>query len=295
MDEERRGGQVLYSVRMRAAQGGPHERGGRHVSGAERIVTEERLHRTVRALLERARRHARGDPDFVQVTVERVPAGAVARIAALPVVTLGTGAPDEARRVARALLEAAGVAPVAAREAVALLAAGPGPAGTAMRGAVLMDAATGERLEPDRGRGVRVTRVDYDPAARRRLEAALRRRGLRGEAVRRAREALALASKAAWVGALAELGWSDDPGYTTGYVAAPAIGYVRLPGIKEAGDCRGGRVLFLAAGETVRVDGGLAGLIGRLEEAPVLIAAVGRVGPAVPPEEFLEGLRVGDA
>lgn len=29
----------LYSVRMRAAQGGPHENGGHHISGAERIVT----------------------------------------------------------------------------------------------------------------------------------------------------------------------------------------------------------------------------------------------------------------
>ena len=28
----------LYSVRMRAAQGGPHEKGGHHISGAERIV-----------------------------------------------------------------------------------------------------------------------------------------------------------------------------------------------------------------------------------------------------------------
>ena len=29
----------LYSVRMRASQGGPHENGGHHISGAERIVT----------------------------------------------------------------------------------------------------------------------------------------------------------------------------------------------------------------------------------------------------------------
>ena len=31
----------LYSVRMRAAQGGPHEKGGHHISGAERIVKLE--------------------------------------------------------------------------------------------------------------------------------------------------------------------------------------------------------------------------------------------------------------
>ena len=28
----------LYSIRMRGAEGGPHEEGGRHISGAERIV-----------------------------------------------------------------------------------------------------------------------------------------------------------------------------------------------------------------------------------------------------------------
>lgn len=30
----------LISIKMRAAQGGPHERGGRHISGEERIVRE---------------------------------------------------------------------------------------------------------------------------------------------------------------------------------------------------------------------------------------------------------------
>lgn len=29
---------VLYSLKMRAAQGGPHEKGGRHISGSERII-----------------------------------------------------------------------------------------------------------------------------------------------------------------------------------------------------------------------------------------------------------------
>ena len=31
---------MLYSIRMRASQGGPHEEGGRHISGAERILPE---------------------------------------------------------------------------------------------------------------------------------------------------------------------------------------------------------------------------------------------------------------
>jgi len=35
--------QNMYSIRMRAALGGPHENGGRHISGAERIVPGERI------------------------------------------------------------------------------------------------------------------------------------------------------------------------------------------------------------------------------------------------------------
>jgi 6-carboxyhexanoate--CoA ligase len=34
---------MLYSVKMRSAQGGPHEQGGRHISGAERILSEEKI------------------------------------------------------------------------------------------------------------------------------------------------------------------------------------------------------------------------------------------------------------
>ena len=34
---------TLYSIRMRSAEGGAHEHGGRHISGAERIVDEKTL------------------------------------------------------------------------------------------------------------------------------------------------------------------------------------------------------------------------------------------------------------
>ncbi|MCX7781956.1 MAG: 6-carboxyhexanoate--CoA ligase, partial [Negativicutes bacterium] len=34
---------MLYTVRMRAAQGGAHESGGRHISGAERLAAAPQL------------------------------------------------------------------------------------------------------------------------------------------------------------------------------------------------------------------------------------------------------------
>lgn len=278
-------GASLYSVRLRAARGGPHERGGEHVAGAERIVTGREVLATVRSLLRRAQGSALGEPDFLQVSIERL-AAQPQRIPFLPVVTLTTAAPDEARSAARALLASAGVAPAVAETAVALLAAGPGPGGRNMRGAALMDAVSGRRLEPDPARGVRAARLDVAPEARRALAARLRRAGLTG---RRVAEALVLASKVIWAGAVAELCWSDDPDYTTGYVAARRLGYVRLLHAKPPGVPRGGRVFFVPPGADV------AGLVRRLEEEPVLVAGPLQVRPAVAPGPFLEGVANGPA
>ena len=44
---------MLYSVKMRSAQGGPHEQGGRHISGAERILSEEKIEQAIVAMLHR--------------------------------------------------------------------------------------------------------------------------------------------------------------------------------------------------------------------------------------------------
>ena len=52
----------LYSVKMRASQrDGGRER---HISGAEKIVSEERLEKVVSQLMERALHHAKGRADL---------------------------------------------------------------------------------------------------------------------------------------------------------------------------------------------------------------------------------------
>ena len=58
-------------------------------------------------------------------------------------------------------------------------------------------------------------------------------------------DALALATKNIHCGVEAELCWSDDPDYTTGYVAGKTIGYVRIKPMKEEGVPIGGRVYFV--------------------------------------------------
>ena len=67
---------MLYSVKMRSAQGGAHEFGGRHISGAERILPGDQLDYAVLTMLHRAREHERGCADFISLKVEEIKAHA---------------------------------------------------------------------------------------------------------------------------------------------------------------------------------------------------------------------------
>ena len=179
----------------------------------------------------------------------------------------------EGRVLAAELLCRAGVDLDVACRAVQLLADGAGPGGTVMRGAVIMDAATGERLESDPSRGVRASRMDVAVECRREFEARLQRAGL---GHRRVLEALVLAGKVLSAhGVVAELCWSDDPEYSTGYVADPAHGYQRISALKSAGDQRGGRVFFVNS-ETISVEE----LTNYLERHPVMFDRLGEISPA---------------
>jgi 6-carboxyhexanoate--CoA ligase len=138
-----------------------------------------------------------------------------------------------------------------------------------MRGAMIMDARTGERMELDRAKGIRVSRFDWSDEALRSITEKLNQLGLTHF---RTREALALATKVAYApGIKAELCWSDDADYTAGYVASPCFGYVRLPFLKEPGKTGGGRAFFIDK-EGVELNVFTAYLTLR----PVVITAIGR-------------------
>ena len=91
----------LFAVKMRAS------RDGRHVSGAERIVPAARVSQTFSALAERALRHSKGAPDFVNLKAEAV--GDLLRIPALPVTTFEAATVAEGWAKAVEILRAAGV------------------------------------------------------------------------------------------------------------------------------------------------------------------------------------------
>lgn len=251
----------LYSIRMRASTGEGH------LSGAERLVPAEQIAGTVRELVGRAR--GKGiDPDHIVVTIDSLQGAFIRTIQALDLTAVAS--PDVASCwiASRRVLLAAGVSPAASESAFQLLDRGPAPSGGIMRGAMLMDAVTGERLEPDRERGVRVSRFDWSSEACAAVDHELTETGLTHF---RTREALSLASKVAHApGVIAELCWSDDPEYTAGYVSSLPAGYVRFPFMKEKGRTTGGRAFFIK-----REGFDLNSLLSYLQEEPVIITRIG--------------------
>lgn len=230
-------------VKMRAS------RAGEHISGAERIVPECAVPETLARLAERALAHSKGRPDFLNLKVEEP--GEVVRLAALPVGVNVTSTPAEGCAAAIRLLAASGVS--RASEVMQLFAES-----YSMRGAMLVDADTLERLEPDRSRGVRATRMD---------SAASLDGGAASCGKNHFAEALVLATKVANApGIVGEVCVSDDPDYVTGYVASRAIGYQRITVVKSPGDERGGRI-FLYRGPRE----GVAETIRFLERQSVLV------------------------
>lgn len=250
---------MLYSVRMRSAEGGAHEEGGRHISGAERIVSQERVGEISNAMLARAFSHTRGQADFINIVVEKIQVADIARVSLLPIHTARGQDVATGHQTAEFALQQAGVTPVAAKAGMTALLSLP----DSMRGAMLLCAVTGQRLDGTGMRGVRVSRMDITDEEE--FVRMLIGQGIHNDHVR---EALVLASKVANApGMVAELCWSDDPEYTTGYVAS-GTGYLRIPHCKPMGSAIGGRVFF------VRPDTQLSLITAYLEQQPVLVTGL---------------------
>lgn len=240
---------ALYSLKMRAEKSAEKRE---HVSGAEKILQEEELPEHLAALLSRALHHAKGRADFVNFKVESIAPEAVEHLPALPVSTVEVETPAEGRRV---IIDALGK--LGLKNGEAILAKFSETYG--MRGAMLLDADTLERLEPDAERGLRATYMDAERTAK----------GA-SDCKNHFAEAVVLATKVVHAPHIvAEICVSDDPDYVTGYVAAPSLGYRRITKLKEAGSPDGGRI-FLYRGPR----DGVAETIRYLEEQCVLVSGV---------------------
>ncbi len=254
---------VLYSVRMHASAG------GRHLCGAERLVGAERLGATASAMLGRAIDRGGHRLEDLRIHVAAIDPARLRRIGLLPVRTVPVETPPAAWQEAIRLVTGLGVVGAAVRGAVEAIRGGAAPGGANMRGAMIIDAVTGARLEPDPNRGVRVTQMDLDEGIRKAVQAYLVQCGATHP---RVMEALILASKTAAVeGVVAELCVSDDPDYTTGYVGSRDLGYVRILNLKAPGDPRGGRAIFVNGSVSP------ATVIDALERTPYLVSRMDHV------------------
>jgi 6-carboxyhexanoate--CoA ligase len=236
-------------------------RKGEHVSGAERIVREGSVAKTLSDLAERALHHSKGHPDFINLKVEEP--GEILHLKALEVSVNEVSTETEGRERAAELLKSAGLA--RAGGIMSLF-----KSSYSMRGAMLVDADTLERLEPDRERGVRATRMDSADSLENGASCGKNHFA----------EALVLATKVANApGIVGEVCVSDDPDYVTGYVASKSIGYQRITVMKRMGDPSGGRI-FLYRGPRESVPA----TISYLESQSVLVSGRERAASTPSPD-----------
>jgi 6-carboxyhexanoate--CoA ligase len=266
-------GSNLWSVRMRASS--TVDGTSRHLSGAERLVQSSSLDLVIAQMLARAKAK---NPRTINITVDAVDETQCCRVPCLPVRTVLSSSQEERIRFVTYLLKTVGIHCETTRSAFDALFGGLNNDGLPLRGASLWDRHSGKRLESDRERGVRTSRFDYSQEGSAALDRAL------GEASLthfRTREAVAVATKTSWAGVLAELCWSDEPDYTTGYVATKEHGYVRLPDFKPLGSA-GGRIFFV---DTERSD--LESVVAKLENEYVLIEPPILIDSPISTEAFL--------
>lgn len=245
----------IYSLKMRASKhtGSIQE----HVSGAEKILPQQELPQQMEALLSRALHHAKGKADFINLKIEAISSESLKYIEALPVSTHEAATPAEGRQFMCQIMMELGLTPDKCQKILELFQTTYG-----MRGAMLLDVDTLERLEPDQQRGIRATYMDSIAP--------------KGEAKaicdgkNHFQEALVLASKVLSApNIIGELCMSDDPDYITGYIATRDKGYIRITQLKEMGCPDGGRI-FLYRGPKSQVED----CIKYLQEQRVLVKNV---------------------
>lgn len=245
----------IYSLKMRASKhtGSIQE----HVSGAEKILPQQELPQQMEALLSRALHHAKGKADFINLKIEAVAPENLQYIEALPVSTHEAATPAEGRQFMCQIMAELGLTPDKCQKILELFQATYG-----MRGAMLLDVDTLERLEPDQQRGIRATYMD-SIAPKGEVKAIC-------DGKNHFQEALVLASKVLSApNIIGELCMSDDPDYITGYIATRDKGYIRITQLKEMGCPDGGRI-FLYRGPKSQVED----CIQYLQEQRVLVKNV---------------------
>ncbi|MDR1233222.1 MAG: 6-carboxyhexanoate--CoA ligase [Puniceicoccales bacterium] len=259
MSENKSSPHYLFSIRMRAATNGSNGNERRHLSGCERLVSGDQMATVVQNLFQRILTHTRGEADAINIQIDKIDRAMVRLVPALAIESLEFATVEQARSSAITSLVEFGVSKIAACKGIELIK----NLSASMRGGMVLDAIAGERIDGSGVRGIRLSHMDCENESA--FLSFLAESELGSEKVR---EAIILASKAAFAkDCVAELCWSDDPHYVTGYVASKET-YRRLSPMKLKEDHIGGRVFFV----NPSVD--LEDLIDFFEHQPVLVKAL---------------------
>lgn len=237
----------MFSIRMRSAKGGPHEKGGTHISGCERLVEEKDLPGQALEMVVRALSHSKGKADFIRITMDEVRKEEISYIPCPLIEEYRGEGIEETISYGKRVLAKGGITEEAVCKAVSALLSRK----ISMRGAMIVSATTGERLDGLGDRGVRVTRMGFENPAE--ASSLLLSHGYQGVHIK---EALVLAGKVlSCPEVLGELCISDDPDYVVGYVSYKnSLGnpvYSRLSPMKELGNSFGGRIFFVKDGANI--------------------------------------------
>lgn len=244
----------MWSLRMRAAKIDNDTE--IHISGAEGIYEFKEIERFIKKFFKRAIEHSAGIPDKIVLTVERIKEP-IQEIKVLDVKTIFCKSPEEAKNLINEHLTKLGVSEKAISSAWNVI------ENYKLRGATLIDSVTGQRLEADKKRGVRASRLQMDKKTRIKILRKVKNLTTQPE---RVIEALTIASKVASTEeVIAEICISDNPDYTTGYIASKKLGYLRITNIKNEGENKGGRAFF------VKTPLDIEKLIKFLEKTPVIV------------------------
>lgn len=255
----------LYSVKMRSSKEDDH------ISGAESIIQEQDLEEAVSLLLKRALSHSKGKADFINIKVEEIKEEELEFIKPLTVTTVGVKNHIEGLEAVKFMLDKLGINEEKSHSIVDLLRTIPN-----MRGAILLDINTMERLEPDKQRGIRATYMDFEGSE---LNHLTKDTKYNSHFI----EALALASKVMnCQQIIGEVCYSDDPNYTAGYVASKKYGYVRFSHLKELGDEKGGRIFLYNSSSD-----DLQNCIDYIENSKVVIKDDIKFEQNIPYEQFI--------
>ena len=204
----------MYSIKMRASE--DHQ----HISGAETICEAKDIEQVIAAYFHKGFQHENGDADFLNLKIEKITTPLV-QLQALRIIETSS---QTFYQLAKKR-QITGEAIARAWDYIT------NP--TCYRGAIILDATTGERLDNFGEQGCRVTHFCFQ------------HQSSKSPLNERVRDALSIASIIqSNEGVVGEMCVSDDVNYTTGYFA-DAKGYHRLHNVKMKGSRVGGRIIFV--------------------------------------------------